>query len=75
MNRHALPLLLCALLGAATSPLAQAGGAINKCVDGAGRVTLTDQACDARTVSSSVAVPGVAGRAGQRGAARPAVRH
>lgn len=59
MNRHAYSLLLCALLGAATFPLAQAGGAINKCVDGAGRVTLTDQACDARTVSSSVAVPGV----------------
>lgn len=60
MNRHFLPLslILSATLGAAAFTPAQAGNAINKCIDGAGRVTLTDQACDARTVSSSIAVPG-----------------
>lgn len=60
MNRHAIPacLLLSALLGAAILPPAQAGGAVNKCIDGAGRVTLTDQACDAHTVSSTIAVSG-----------------
>lgn len=64
MNRLAtrLPacLTLCAALGALSLSPAQAGSTINKCVDGAGRVTLTDQACDANTVSSTVAVPGVA---------------
>ena len=60
MNRHILPaLLLCALSVSASLPPARAGGAINKCVDSAGRVTLTDQACDANTVSSTVAVPGM----------------
>lgn len=39
-------------------PAAHAGGAITKCVDGAGRVTLTDQPCDAHTVTSAVLVPG-----------------
>jgi len=60
MNRHILPssLILSAVLGAACLQPAQAGGAINKCVDGAGRVTLTDQPCDAHTVSASIAVPG-----------------
>jgi hypothetical protein len=62
MNRHAIPAcLLSALLGAAavaTVAPVEAGSAINRCVDGAGRVTLTDQACDAHTVSSTVAVPG-----------------
>ena len=59
MNRHAIPAcLLSALLGGAIVAPAQAGGAINRCVDGAGRVTLTDQPCDAHTVSSTVAVPG-----------------
>lgn len=62
MNRHAIPAcLLTALLGAMTVSSAQAGGAINKCVDGAGRVTLTDQACDAHTVSSTIVVPGAQG--------------
>lgn len=59
MRRHAIfPALLSLLLGAATVPAAQAGSAINRCVDGAGRVTLTDQPCDAHTVSSTIAVPG-----------------
>lgn len=60
MNRHAIPtcLILSALLGAAPLAPAHAGATINKCVDGAGRVTLTDQACDAHTVSSTVATPG-----------------
>jgi hypothetical protein len=65
MNRKArrLPasLVLCAALGVLSLSPAQAGGAINKCVDGAGRVTLTDQACDAGTVSSTIAVPGTSG--------------
>ena len=60
MNRHTLPLclILSATLGGMSVNAAHAGGAITKCVDGAGRITLTDQACDARTVSSSIAVPG-----------------
>jgi len=60
MKRPALTacLILSAALGAVSLNAAQAGGAINKCIDGAGRITLTDQACDAGTVSSSVAVPG-----------------
>jgi hypothetical protein len=60
MNRHhlTLSLVLSAMLGGLSMHTAQAGGAITKCVDGAGRITLTDQACDARTVSSSIAVPG-----------------
>lgn len=60
MNRPALTacLILSAALGAVSLNAAHAGGAINKCINGAGRITLTDQACDAQTVSSSVAVPG-----------------
>ena len=60
MKRHTLPfcLILSAALGAASLNAAHAGGAINKCVDGAGRITLTDQVCDANTVTSSIAVPG-----------------
>lgn len=60
MNRPALTacLILSAALGAVSLNAAHAGGAINKCIDAAGRITLTDQACDAQTVSSSVAVPG-----------------
>jgi hypothetical protein len=60
MKRHALThcLILAAVAGAFALPAAQAGGAINKCIDGAGRVTLTDQACDAQTVTSAVVVPG-----------------
>ncbi len=59
MKRHALAhcLILAATVGAFALP-AQAGGAINKCIDGAGRVTLTDQACDAHTVTSAVVVAG-----------------
>lgn len=49
-------LILAAVLGVAL-PAAHAGGAITKCVDGAGRVTLTDQPCDAHTVTSAVVVP------------------
>ncbi|MDQ2820917.1 MAG: DUF4124 domain-containing protein [Pseudomonadota bacterium] len=64
MNRLAtrLPacLILCTALGALSLPTAQAGSTINKCIDHAGRVTLTDQACDASSVSSTVAVPGMA---------------
>jgi hypothetical protein len=51
-------LILSTALGALSLNAAQAGGAINKCVDGAGRITLTDQVCDASTVRSSIAVPG-----------------
>jgi hypothetical protein len=59
MKRHALThCLILAAAGAFALPAAQAGGAINKCIDGAGRVTLTDQACDARSVTSTVVVPG-----------------
>jgi len=59
MHRHTIPAcLLSALLGTGILAPAHAGGAINRCVDGAGRVTLTDQPCDAHTVSSTVAVPG-----------------
>lgn len=60
MKRHALThcLLLAAAAGAFALPVAQAGGAINKCIDGAGRVTLTDQACDAHTVTSTIVVAG-----------------
>lgn len=59
MKRHVIfPALLSVMLGAAILAPAQAGSAINRCVDGAGRVTLTDQPCDARTVSSTIAVPG-----------------
>lgn len=59
MHRHTLPAcLLSALLGGAILAPAHAGSAINRCVDGAGRITLTDQPCDAHTVSSTVAVPG-----------------
>lgn len=59
MKRHALTYcLILAAAGTLTLPAAQAGGAINKCIDGAGRVTLTDQACDAHTVTSAVVVPG-----------------
>ncbi|WP_332876889.1 DUF4124 domain-containing protein [Massilia sp. S19_KUP03_FR1] len=60
MKRHALTnyLLLAAAAGAFALPAAQAGGAINKCIDGTGRVTLTDQVCDAHTVTSAIVVPG-----------------
>jgi hypothetical protein len=59
MKRLAIHLPFALMFSAALSlSPAQAGSAINKCVDGAGRVTLTDQPCDAHTVSSSVAVPG-----------------
>jgi hypothetical protein len=60
MKRPALTacLILSAAVGAMSLNAAQAGGAINKCVDSAGRITLTDQACDASAVSSSIAVPG-----------------
>ena len=59
MKRHALThCLILAAAGAFALPAAQAGGAINKCIDGAGRITLTDQVCDARTVTSAVVVAG-----------------
>jgi len=60
MKRHALHLCLIVAVaaGAFALPAAHAGGAINKCIDGAGRVTLTDQSCDAHTVTSAVIVPG-----------------
>ena len=56
-------LILCAALGTLSLSPARAGSTINKCVDRAGQVTLTDQPCDANTVSSTVAVPGVAATA------------
>lgn len=43
MKRH---LCLSILVSALAAPGAYAGSDIVKCVDGAGRVTLTDQACD-----------------------------
>ncbi|MFC0250295.1 DUF4124 domain-containing protein [Massilia consociata] len=44
MKRH---LSLSILLAVLAAPAAYAGSNIVKCVDGAGRITLTDQACDA----------------------------
>lgn len=61
MNRPArfsYCLIVSAAVGALALAPAHAGSAINKCIDGAGRVTLTDQPCDGHTVSSSVVVPG-----------------
>jgi hypothetical protein len=43
MKRHLCLSILCAALAA---PAAHAGSDIVKCVDGMGRVTLTDQPCD-----------------------------
>ena len=43
MKRH---LCLSILVAAMAAPAAQAGADIVKCVDGAGRVTLTDQPCE-----------------------------
>lgn len=43
MKRH---LCLSILIAALAAPGAQAGADIVKCVDGAGRVTLTDQPCE-----------------------------
>lgn len=62
MNRLPACLILSATLAVAIAP-AHAGGAINKCIDGAGRITLTDQMCDAHTVRSSIAVPATADEA------------
>lgn len=45
MKRHLCLSILCAAL-ASFAPAAYAGTDIVKCVDGAGRVTLTDQPCD-----------------------------
>lgn len=53
-------LFACTTLGALSLSPAHAGSTINKCIDRAGQVTLTDQPCDANTVSSTVAVPGTA---------------
>ncbi len=43
MKRHLCLIILAAALAA---PAAHAGADIVKCVDGAGRITLTDQPCD-----------------------------
>jgi hypothetical protein len=43
MKRH---LCLSILFAALAAPAVQAGNDIVKCVDGAGRITLTDQPCD-----------------------------
>lgn len=62
MNRLSTRLSACLILavGALSLAPAHAGSTISKCVDSAGQVTLTDQPCGANTVSSTVAVPGVA---------------
>lgn len=46
MKRHLCLSILVAALAAPSAPLAHAGANIVKCIDGAGRVTLTDQPCD-----------------------------
>ena len=68
MKRHLCLSILCAAL---TAPAAYAGADIVKCVDGLGRVTLTDQPCDggAATVrlASMPADEGVKGARWRRG--------
>jgi len=46
MKRHLCLSMLVAALAAPTAQLAHAGANIVKCVDSAGRVTLTDQGCE-----------------------------
>ena len=52
MKRH---LCLSILFAALAAPAAYAGADIVKCVDGAGRVTLTDQPCDSGTTTVRLA--------------------
>ena len=52
MKRHLCLSILCAALAA---PAAHAGSDIVKCVDGLGRVTLTDQPCDGGATTVRVA--------------------
>jgi len=52
MKRHLCLSILCAALSA---PAAYAGSDIVKCVDGLGRVTLTDQPCDGGAATVRVA--------------------
>jgi hypothetical protein len=47
MKRHLYLSILLAAMAAPTASLVHAGADIVKCVDGAGRITLTDQPCDA----------------------------
>ncbi|NNG22127.1 DUF4124 domain-containing protein [Telluria aromaticivorans] len=54
MKRH-LCLSLIIAATTLTTPGAFAGSDIVKCVDGAGHVTLTDQACDANTATVQLA--------------------
>lgn len=54
MKRH---LCLSILAAAVCMPAAHAGSDIVKCVDGAGRVTLTDQPCDGATTRLRLASP------------------
>ena len=46
MKRHLCLSILAAALAAPAAPPALAGSEIVKCVDSAGRITLTDQPCD-----------------------------
>lgn len=46
MKRHLCLSILAAALALPAAPVAFAGADIVKCVDGAGRITLTDQPCD-----------------------------
>lgn len=46
MKRHLCLSILAAALAVPAAPVAFAGADIVKCVDGAGRITLTDQPCD-----------------------------
>lgn len=49
MKRHLCLSILVAALAVPAAPLAVAGADIVKCVDSAGRVTLTDQPCESGT--------------------------
>jgi hypothetical protein len=55
MKRHLCLSMLVAALAAPAAPVAYAGSDIVKCVDGEGRVTLTDQACDSGTTTVRLA--------------------
>jgi hypothetical protein len=51
MKRHLFPSILAAALAASAAPAVYAGADIVKCVDGAGRITLTDQPCNGSTTT------------------------
>lgn len=51
MQRHLCLSILIAAMAAPAASLAHAGSDIVKCVDGAGRITLTDQPCEQGTTT------------------------